>query len=213
MKLFFTFLLIAQALSCFSQFEDSRVSLIEDVQAKRTLIYLQNNTDESLNVFLKIDGIGYRRSSDRPLIVDIPANEKKYVKTLIPISGEPSSYDYILVVNEKDESIEAGKLESNPELHEFEELLNHPLVIFTNNDCTRCSNLVELLTKNQVSHKLINVDEYKRYHDALEILLKENDDNTRSVKLPVIRKQGELIYPIWNTSKMAKSLAEEFKDQ
>ncbi|MBW4968492.1 hypothetical protein KZZ04_19365, partial [Pseudoalteromonas sp. CR1] len=81
------------------------VTLIEDVQPKRTIISVKNNTNSSLNVFLKIDGVGYRRSSDRPIIKDIPANAQVEMITLIPLKNETSSYTHLLVVNDKEKNL------------------------------------------------------------------------------------------------------------
>ena len=143
--------------------------------------------------------------------MNIAPHEKLYAITLIPLKGVAASYEHILVVNDRDESIIAeDNYASDPELKDFKTLLNHPLVIFTNNDCTRCQTMVALLNQKHTEYKLINVDELKRYHDALEILLQIEDDTMRSVKLPVVRKKGEMIYPIWNVKKMAKDLSEEF---
>ena len=38
----------------------------------------------------------------------------------------------------------------------------------------------------------------------------ENEEDY-SVKLPIVRKRGEMIYPIWNVRQMARLLSEEFK--
>jgi len=48
------------------------VELIEDKQAKRWLLYAQNNTDEEQEAFLIVQGEGFRRSADRPVIKKLP---------------------------------------------------------------------------------------------------------------------------------------------
>jgi len=44
------------------------VELIEDKQEKRWNLYAQNNTDEEQEAFLIVQGEGFRRSADRPVI-------------------------------------------------------------------------------------------------------------------------------------------------
>jgi glutaredoxin len=194
----------------FAQFEDERVTLIEDKQPKRTILYVKNNTVTSLNVFLKVDGVGYRRSSDRPIIKDIPANEQVEMITLIPLRNEPSSYTHLLVVNDSEKNLTV-EFEDDPELQDFMTLLNNDLVVFTKDECPRCDQMISLMQEEHTPFKVINIDDRKRYYDALYVLLKLENEEDYSVKLPIVRKRGEMIYPIWNVRQMAKLLSEEFK--
>ncbi|WP_299898902.1 hypothetical protein [uncultured Aquimarina sp.] len=89
--------------------QEKPVYLVEDVQKKRTIIYVQNNTDSDKSVFLKIDPIGYRRSAQRPIIKNVPANSKVQMLILIPFTDQESSYTYDLIVNEELENISAKR--------------------------------------------------------------------------------------------------------
>ena len=67
MKSFLTFI----TLSCFIHFGYSQkngVTIIEESSPKRIFLYAENNSEIPKVVFLKVDAIGFRRRSDRPLI-------------------------------------------------------------------------------------------------------------------------------------------------
>lgn len=210
MKLLLTLIIFCIFSTGYGQFEDDRVTLIEDVQPKRTIISVKNNTNSNLNVFLKIDGVGYRRSSDRPIIKDIPANAQVEMITLIPLKNETSSYTHLLVVNDKEKNLTV-EFEDDPELQDFVTLLDNDLVVFTKDECPRCDQMISLMQNEHTPFKVINIDDRKRYYDALYVLLKLENDEDYSVKLPIVRKRGEMIYPIWNVRQMARLLSEEFK--
>lgn len=96
--LFFSFF------NLFSQ--EKEVYLVEEKQKKRTILYIQNDTDKSKSVFLKIKPIGYRKSAHRPIIKNIPSKSKVQILILIPLKDVTSSYTYDLVVNEDLENID-----------------------------------------------------------------------------------------------------------
>lgn len=210
MKLLLTLIISCIFSTGYGQFEDDRVTLIEDVQPKRTIISVKNNTNSNLNVFLKIDGVGYRRSSDRPIIKDIPANAQVEMITLIPLKNETSSYTHLLVVNDKEKNLTV-EFEDDPELQDFVTLLDNDLVVFKKDECPRCDQMISLMQNEHTPFKVINIDDRKRYYDALYVLLKLENEEDYSVKLPIVRKRGEMIYPIWNVRQMARLLSEEFK--
>ncbi|WP_339661344.1 hypothetical protein [Croceibacter atlanticus] len=210
MKLLLTLIIFCIFSTGYGQFEDDRVTLIEDVQPKRTIISVKNNTNSNLNVFLKIDGVGYRRSSDRPIIKDIPANAQVEMITLIPLKNETSSYTHLLVVNDKEKNLTV-EFEDDPELQDFVTLLDNDLVVFKKDECPRCDQMISLMQNEHTPFKVINIDDRKRYYDALYVLLKLENEEDYSVKLPIVRKRGEMIYPIWNVRQMARLLSEEFK--
>lgn len=85
--------------SAFSQ--DERIILSEKKQDKRIVLFAENTTKDTLNIFLMVTSEGYRRSADRPVIKNIPPLGKTPMITLIEMDGVPSTYDYTLVVNER----------------------------------------------------------------------------------------------------------------
>ncbi len=96
----FTFIF---SLSSYSQNKD--VIITEVITKKRTFLYGENITDKPKSIFLKVDAIGFRRRSDRPLIELIPPKSKKLLITLIPLADVESKYTYTYVVNDEIENI------------------------------------------------------------------------------------------------------------
>lgn len=94
------------SISCTSYAQEKPVRLVEDKQKKRTIIYIQNDTDTDKSVFLKVNPTGYRKSAQRPIIKNIPAKSKVQILILIPLTDVESHYTYNLVVNEELETID-----------------------------------------------------------------------------------------------------------
>ncbi|GAA4277788.1 hypothetical protein [Aquimarina mytili] len=89
--------------------QEKSLRLIEDKQKKRTILYIQNDTDTEKSVFLKINPIGYRRSANKPMIKIIPAKSKVQMLILIPLADVESHYTYNLIVNDKLETIDVKR--------------------------------------------------------------------------------------------------------
>ncbi|WP_271765074.1 hypothetical protein [Aquimarina algiphila] len=92
--------------------QEKSVRLIEDIQKKRTILYVQNDTNENKSIFLKVNPTGYRRSAQRPIIKSIPAKTKVQMLILIPLTDVESHYTYNLIVNEKLDNIEAERIKN-----------------------------------------------------------------------------------------------------
>ncbi|PKV52305.1 hypothetical protein ATE84_4416 [Aquimarina sp. MAR_2010_214] len=92
--------------SCTSYAQEKPVRLVEEKQKKRTIIYIQNDTDTDKSVFLKVNPTGYRRSAQRPIIKNIPAKSKIQMLILIPLTDVESQYSYNLIINEELETID-----------------------------------------------------------------------------------------------------------
>ncbi|WP_062059716.1 hypothetical protein [Aquimarina longa] len=89
--------------------QEEKIYLVEEKQEKRTIIYVKNDTSESKSVFLKVNPTGYRRSAQRPMLKDIPANSKVEMLILIPLTDKESYYTYDLIINEMKEVININK--------------------------------------------------------------------------------------------------------
>lgn len=101
-------------LFCFIGFsQEKSVRLIEDKQKKRTILYIQNDTNEDKSIFLKVNPIGYRRSAQRPIIKSIPAKTKVQMLILIPLTDVESHYTYNLIVNKELDSIEVERIKNS----------------------------------------------------------------------------------------------------
>ena len=93
--------------------QEKPVRLVEEVLRKRTILYVQNDTDTNKSVFLKIDPIGYRKSAHKPIIKNIPPKSKVQMIILIPLADVQSSYTYNLIVNDELENIDAKRVKKN----------------------------------------------------------------------------------------------------
>lgn len=95
--------------------QDKQIQLVEEKLKKRTILYVQNDSDVEKSVFLKVNPVGYRRSAQRPLIKKIPAKSKVQMLILIPLLDQESHYTYHLVVNKKIETLDIAAQKSQLE--------------------------------------------------------------------------------------------------
>jgi cobalamin biosynthesis protein CobT len=104
--------IIPYLISYISYAQEKPVRLVEKKQKKRTILYVQNDTNTDKSVFLKINPIGYRKSAQRPIIKNIPAKSKIQMLILIPLTDVESHYTYNLIVNEELETIDVKRNKS-----------------------------------------------------------------------------------------------------
>ncbi|MEW7292651.1 hypothetical protein [Aquimarina sp. 2304DJ70-9] len=89
--------------------QEKPVRLVEEKQKKRTILYVQNDTNAEKSVFLKVNPTGYRRSAQRPIIKKIPAKSKVQMLILIPLTDVESNYTYDLIINDELETIDVKR--------------------------------------------------------------------------------------------------------
>ncbi|WP_299213981.1 hypothetical protein [uncultured Aquimarina sp.] len=192
--------------------QEKPVRLIEDVQKKRTIIYVQNDTDSDKSVFLKINPIGYRRSAQRPIIKNIPANSKVQMIILIPLTDVASSYTYNLIVNEELENMEVDRAKGPKKEAPLSSILKSEIIIFTKEGCEKCQLLITKLQLDHVKFREININSKSRYVDYLWKLLNDKGYNKTTAQLPLSLKQGELIHPIGNIDDFVSSVSKKHID-
>ena len=100
--------LIAFAGNAQQKNHEDGVKIIEEVGNKKTLIFAKNENNESRSIFFKVNAEGYRRRADRPVIKQLPPNEKIHLITLIPLTDQKSNYTYTFVVNKELENIQVS---------------------------------------------------------------------------------------------------------
>ncbi|WP_298544022.1 hypothetical protein [uncultured Aquimarina sp.] len=200
---------------CFTlvSWQEKPVRLIEEVQKKRTIIYVQNDTNSNKSVFLKINPIGYRRSAQRPIIKNIPANSKVQMIILIPLTDVASSYTYNLIVNEELENMEIDRAKGAKKEAPLSSILKSEIIVFTKEDCKKCQLLITKLKLDHVKFREININSKSRYVDYLWTLLKDKGYNKITAKLPLSLKQGELIHPIGNIDDFVSSVSKKHRSQ
>ena len=111
MKSFLTFITLSCSIH-FGYCQKNGVTIIEEPTPKRIFLYAKNNSEIPKVVFLKVDAIGFRRRSDRPLIKIIPPKSKELLTTLIPLTNVESKYNYTYIVNNELENIHAINMET-----------------------------------------------------------------------------------------------------
>ncbi|SEL81933.1 hypothetical protein SAMN04487910_3353 [Aquimarina amphilecti] len=179
--------------------QEKLVYLVEDVQKKHTVIYVQNDTNLDKSVFLKIDPIGYRRRAQRPVLKNIPANSKVQMSILIPLTDKESSYTYNLIVNDQLENINTRRQKEKPKEIKSQTIANYKLFIYTDQDCNRCDTLIQKLKENKIRFLEVDIDSKNNLLSPLfwRKMLKEGYTR-ENIELPFAKKNKKLYYPIPN---------------
>ncbi|OED45401.1 hypothetical protein AB832_01360, partial [Flavobacteriaceae bacterium (ex Bugula neritina AB1)] len=137
--------------------EQKSVHLVEVEQKKRTIIYVQNDTNEDKSVFLKVNPIGYRKSAQRPIIKKISANSKKQMMILIPLKNIESSYTYTLIINDELEVIDIDRSKNLKKEALVSSILKSELIVFTKKRCKKCEILITKLKQKHIKFRDVNI--------------------------------------------------------
>lgn len=97
----------------FAYAQKKPVRLIEEKLKKKTILYVQNDTNSEKSAFLKVNPIGYRRSANKPILKIIPPKSKVQMIILIPLTDVESHYTYDLIINDNLKTIEAKRKHKN----------------------------------------------------------------------------------------------------
>lgn len=172
------------------------VELIEEKQPKRWLLYAQNNTDQEQEAFLIVQGEGFRRSADRPVIKKIPPNEKVLMITLIPLRGATPTYTKIFNYNNKLQSISKRKGEDDEAYVNIRPIIASEFTVFTEDNCDKCEVLINYLNDNHLKYRTLVVSKHKKVADFMFKHLNSDGHNGGKVGLPVIMHKGKKSYDI-----------------
>ena len=200
--LFFTLFMYVLGFS-----QQDKVVVTEKKNGKRVVLMAENKTADTLNVFIMLTAQGYRRSADRPVVMNIPPRKKVHVMTLIEMEDQESSYTYNLIVNENlDNSL---TLEPEEEVVDIENVLKGKVVVFSKTDCKKCDNLSAFLFRDQVSLDNFNIDEDpKLYRQFMNFIDKELQETTK-IRFPVIWNKT---YTIFGYDDLEKTVEEISKN-
>lgn len=192
--------------------QEKQVRLVEDVQKKRTILYVQNDTDSDKSVFLKIDPIGYRRSAQRPIIKNIPAKSKVQMLILIPFTDVKSSYTYNLIVNEELQNIDVKRQKEKPKEVSFRDTSKYDLLIYTEKNCTKCDTLTQKLKNEKIDFLEIDIDSKNnqlspQFWDAMYF----KGYNRKRIRIPFAKKNGRLYHPITDFDKFIHTITRKKK--
>lgn len=198
------FFLLCWSWVSFSQ--NDKVIISEKKTGKRVVFTAENKTTDTLNVFIMLTAQGYRRSADRPVVMDIPPLKKVHVMTLIEMENQESSYTYNLIVNEKrDNSI---TVETEPQVADIETIIKGKVILFVKSDCPKCETLSAFLFEAQLPHRVFNIDkEPKLYSQFMNFIAKELQ-NTTKIRFPVIWNKTYTIFGYDNLEEVVREIGE-----
>ncbi|NND62658.1 MAG: hypothetical protein HKN48_05645, partial [Flavobacteriaceae bacterium] len=177
----FTIIFLLFASLVFSQSE--AVVISEKKTGKRVVIFAENKSADTLNVFLMVHAKGYRRSADKPVLKDIPPKSSVPMITLIELSNVESNYTYELIINDKKKIYEFSY---DREVVDIENVLRDRIVMFTLSECEKCDALSTELETRRINHRVFNIEKdpalYKQFMKFIE---KELTSEVR-IQFPVI---------------------------
>lgn len=198
-------ILILLFTTTFSLAQKEKIIVTEKKQGKRITLFAENTTKDTLNVFIMLTAQGYRRSADRPVVMNIPPKKKVNVMTLIEMDDQESSYTYNVIVNEKQKN--AIAIDPDKEVADIETILKGKLVIFSKTDCPKCETLSAFLYKEQLNHRVFNIDEDpKLYRQFMNFIDKELQETTK-IRFPIIWNKTYTIFGFDNLEQVVTEIS------
>ncbi|WP_420572420.1 hypothetical protein [Kordia sp.] len=185
----FLFCLIS-LLSLNAQTKD--VEIVEVKAKKKTTFYAINHTDTDKEVFFKIDGKGFRKSSYRPVIKKVPAQKKVALTTLIPLKNTTPEYTYFYSFDDK---LQELNLETTVKSwKDLDHLIDKgETIIFTKDECAKCEKLIGMLKANRIQHKAFNISKNERYKKFFwNTISKMKRQDVLISSIPIAIVKGEL---------------------
>lgn len=172
--------------------QSEKVRIYEEKRGKRLFIMAENTSADTLNVFLRIISEGYRRSADKPILKNLIPFSKTEMTTLIELKDVPSSYTYDLIVNdglnnEIDLSYDSTVIDIAPQLE-------GKLVIFTIDNCDKCSLLTSLLEAQRLPHQSFNIQQDDALYQQFMKFTGEPTQDNEKIRFPVIWNKDHTLF-------------------
>ena len=185
-------ILILLFTTTFSFAQKEKVIVTEKKQGKRITLFAENTTKDTLNIFIMLTAQGYRRSADRPVVMDLAPKKKINIMTLIEMDDQESSYTYNVIVNEKQKN--AIPIDPDKEVADIETLIKGKVVLFTKVDCPKCETLSAFLFKEQINHRVFTIDkDPKLYRQFMNMINKELREDTQ-IRFPIVWNKTYTIF-------------------
>ncbi|MBC8757500.1 hypothetical protein H2O64_22710 [Kordia sp. YSTF-M3] len=168
------------------------IEIVEVKGKKKILFYAINHTEILKEVFFKVDGKGFRKSSYRPVIKKVPANTKVLLITLIPLKNATPEYTYF---SSHDDKLQELSLETSVKNWKTLDTLidKGETIIFTKDKCTKCEKLIGMLKANRIPHKAFNISENERYKQFFwNTISKMKRQDVIISSIPIAIVKGEL---------------------
>ena len=172
--------------------QNQKVEIVEVKSEKRIEFYAINHTDVDQEVFFKVDGKGFRKSSYRPVIKKVPAKKKILLRVLIPLKNATPEYTYFSSVdNELQEHTFDMQVDSWKKLDHL--IDKGETIIFIKDECAKCEKLIGMLQENRIKHKAFDISENKRYKDFFwNTISKMKRRDVLISSIPIAIVKGEL---------------------
>jgi hypothetical protein len=140
--------------SLYSQGLDVIIS--EEKKGKRIVLFAENTTADSLNIFLLVKAEGYRKSASKPVVTTLAPRSRVPVVTLIELEGSPSQYTYDLVINRERQDV---SLATKNQATDLVALISDRIVLFTVHECEKCDLLALALRDRGITPLVFNINE------------------------------------------------------
>lgn len=186
----FTAFILCCTMVAYSQTD--RIIISEKEKGKRIVLYAENTTDETLNIFILVDANGYRRSADKPILMDIPAKRKVPVTTLIKLNQPNASYTYELIIN--DELDLTKNISYQKAAADIERVITDKLVIFSKVGCDRCKRLDDELKYRRIEYRNFNIDEDPVLYKQFMAFIQNTFTEKTQIRFPVIWNKDQAIF-------------------
>jgi len=197
-------LIVLLIISSWNGFSQGLKVLISEVKTgKRVVLFAENKTQDTVNVFLMVNAEGYRRSAAKPVIKNIAPGDNVPMITLIELDGEESKYTFEMIVNDKESDINFSYDE--PE-RDIERVIKGQLVIFSSEGCTKCTLLSELLETQRIQHRIFNINEDAVLYGQFMSFIERRLTVETKIRFPVIWNKDEVIFGYDDLEEVLKDL-------
>ena len=171
--------------------QDTRVVISEKKTGKRVVLFAENTTKDTLNVYFMVHAEGYRRSGSRPILKNIPPETKTAMITLIELANVPSSYTYEVIVNKGAHPV---ALEYENEAPDIASVLDGKLVVFTLPNCEKCQALTAVLIGKRTPHRAFNINEDPVLYRQFMSFIKDSLTTETRIRFPVVWNKDRVIF-------------------
>ena len=183
--------------------QDPEVMITEEKNGKRIVLFAENMTMDTLNVFLRVNADGYRKSASKPVIKDIPPLEKIPMITLIELNKEQANYTFDLIVNEEKRNLTYKVQKPVKDIHK---IISGRLVIFSLPHCEKCDEISNRLTKERIQHKAFNIKESELIYEQFMAFIESDPTKVTQIRFPVIWNKDHVIFGYDNLEKIVNEL-------
>jgi glutaredoxin len=168
-----------------------KVLITEKKKGKRVVLMAENKTADTLNVFLMVNATGYRKSASKPVIKNIAPGIKVPMITLIEISDEVSQYTYDLIINNDQTEV---SISQDDQAKDIEKTLQDRIVLFSSENCTKCTQLSQALTNKGIEHRVFEINKnpviYRQFMSYIEPQLTTDT----KIQFPLIWNKTAVIF-------------------